>query len=44
MFPSRTELLNRIYDHTLKTGNPLSLFRDAEDMEHLFTEEIQNDI
>ena len=44
MFPSLTELLNRIYDHTLKTGNPLSLFRDEEDMEHLLTEEIQNDI
>ena len=30
MFPSRTKLLNRIYNHTLKTGEPLSLSLDDE--------------
>ena len=45
MFPSRTELLNRIYDHTLKTGEPLSLFSDDEsDPEYRLTDQIQNDI
>lgn len=45
MFPSRTELLNRIYDHTFKTGEPLSLFSDDEsDPEYRLTDQIQNDI
>lgn len=45
MFPSRIKLLNRIYDHTFKTGEPLSLFSDDEsDPEYRLTDQIQNDI
>lgn len=41
MFPSRIKLLNRIYDHTFKTGEPLSLFSDDEsDPEHRLTDQI----
>lgn len=45
MFPSRTKLLNRIYNHTLKTGEPLSLSLDDETSpEYRLTDQIQKDI
>ncbi len=45
MFPSRTELLNRIYNHTLKTGEPLSLYSDDESaLDYRLTDQIQKDI
>ena len=45
MFPSRAELLGRIYDHTLKTGEPLSFFSEddcAPDQQ--LTDRLQSDI
>ena len=45
MFPSRTELLNRIYNHTLKTGDPLFLSLDDETSpEYRLTDQIKKDI